>query len=542
MSRSLLIEEEKGMSKIVRALISVSNKHGVVELAQELVALGVEILSTGGTAKALEEAGINVVRIEEHTGFPEMLDGRLKTLHPKIHGGILGQRDNPTHQQQMSLHNLPTIDLVAVNLYPFEQTVAKPECLLAEAIENIDIGGPTLIRAAAKNYRDVAVIIDPADYPSILAEMWAHDGSLSLASKFALAKKAFQLTARYDGAIADYLGGVDEGQRKPFNDTLHLQFFKAQDLRYGENPHQAGVFYREREINEPSIASARQLQGKELSFNNIVDANAALELLKEFVGEIAAVAIKHTNPCGVATSTISTADAFRKAWACDPVSIFGGIVGFNREVDEETAQEILRLYQQGFLEIVIAPAFSARAQEMLVSSKRLQNIRLLEVSMPEQPPLSQHEIKQVVGGLLLQERDLGQVKVADCQVVTRRQPVPAEYQALDFGWKVCKHVKSNAIVFAREDQVIGVGAGQMSRVDAAKVAIMRARDLGLDTQGTVVASDAFFPFRDGVDVAARAGAKAIIQPGGSLRDQEVIEAANEHGLAMVFTQMRHFRH
>jgi phosphoribosylaminoimidazolecarboxamide formyltransferase/IMP cyclohydrolase len=542
------------MSKIVRALISVSNKQGVVELAQGLAALGVEILSTGGTAKILEEAGVSVVRIEEYTGFPEILDGRVKTLHPKIYGGILGQRDNPAHQQQLSLHGLPAIDLVAVNLYPFEQTVAEPECPLAEAIENIDIGGPTLIRAAAKNYKDVAVVTDPADYPAILAEMRANGGSLALASKFRLAKKAFQLTARYDGAIADYLGSTDGEQRqpidkpsgkpsgKPFSDTLHLQFFKAQDLRYGENPHQAATFYREREINEPSIASARQLQGKELSFNNIVDANAALELLREFVGEIAAVAIKHTNPCGVAISTISAADAFRKAWACDPVSIFGGIVGFNREVDEETAEEILRLYQQGFLEIVIAPAFSARAQELLASSKRLQNIRLLAVSVPAQPRLSRYEVKQVVGGLLLQERDLGRVQVEDCRVVTRRRPTPAEYRALGFGWKVCKHVKSNAIVFAQEDRVIGVGAGQMSRVDAAKVAILRAQDLGLDPQGTVVASDAFFPFRDGVDVAARAGARAIIQPGGSLRDREVIEAADEHGLAMVFTQMRHFRH
>lgn len=530
------------MSKIVRALISVSDKRGVVELAQGLVALGVEILSTGGTAKVLEEAGVSVVRIEAYTGFPEMLDGRVKTLHPKIHGGILGRRDDPAHQQQMSLHGLSPIDLVAVNLYPFAQAVAKPECSLAEAMENIDIGGPALIRAAAKNYRDVVVITDPADYPAILTEMRTNGGSLSTESKFHLAKKAFQLTARYDGAIADYLGSTDGERRKPFGNTLHLQFFKAQDLRYGENPHQGGAFYREREINEPSIATARQLQGKELSFNNIVDANAALELLREFAGEIAVVAIKHTNPCGVAVSTISVADAFRKAWACDPVSIFGGIVGFNREMDEETAQEILRLYQKGFLEIVIAPAFSAGAREMLASSKHLQSIRLLEVSMPAHSSLSRYEIKQVVGGLLLQERDLDRVKVENCQVVTRRRPTPAEYRALDFGWKVCKHVKSNAIVFSREDRVIGVGAGQMSRVDAVKVAIMRAQDLGLDTHSTVVASDAFFPFRDGVDVAARAGAKAIIQPGGSLRDREVIEAADEHDLAMVFTQMRHFRH
>jgi len=530
------------MSKIVRALISVSDKRGVAEFAQRLAALEVEILSTGGTAKVLEEAGVSVVRVEAYTGFPEMLDGRVKTLHPKIHGGILGRRDDSVHQQQMSAHGLSPIDLVAVNLYPFEQAVAKPECLLAEAMENIDIGGPALIRAAAKNYRDVTVITDPADYPAVLAEMRANGGSLSLESKFHLARKAFQLTARYDGAIADYLGSLSGERRKPFGDTLHLQFFKVQDLRYGENPHQAGAFYRQRETGEPSITSARQLQGKELSFNNIVDANAALELLREFDEEIAAVVIKHTNPCGVAISTASVADAFCKAWACDPVSIFGGIVGFNREVDEETAQEILRLYQEGFLEIIIAPAFSVRAQEMLAASKRLQNIRLLEAPMPAHPSLSRYEMKQVVGGLLLQERDLGRVKVADCQVVTRRRPTPEEYRALDFGWKVCKHVKSNAIVFSLEDRVIGVGAGQMSRVDAAKVAIMRAQDLGLDTHGAVVASDAFFPFRDGVDVAARAGATAIIQPGGSVRDPEVIEAADEHSLAMVFTRMRHFRH
>jgi phosphoribosylaminoimidazolecarboxamide formyltransferase/IMP cyclohydrolase len=367
-------------------------------------------------------------------------------------------------------------------------------------------------------------------------------GELSAEQKLALARKAFRLTAHYDGAIADYLGSTDEeGKRVPFGETLHLQYVKVQDLRYGENPHQSAAFYRQREINEPCIANARQLQGKELSFNNIVDANAAFELLKEF-DDIAAVAIKHTNPCGVATSQLSLADAFRKARACDPVSIFGGIVGLNREVDAETAQEILDLYKGGFIEILLAPGFSAEAIEMLASSKRLLNIRLMEIPVLPQSSPARFEVKHVVGGMLLQERDFGRVKAEDCQVVTRRRPTAEEYRALDFAWRVCKHVKSNAIVLARSDHVIGVGAGQMSRVESAKIAVARARELGLDTQGTVVASDAYFPFRDGLDVVAGAGATAAIQPGGSIRDKEVIAAADEHGMAMIFTGMRHFRH
>ncbi len=529
------------MLRVSRALISVSDKRGVIDFAHGLTALGIEILSTGGTAKALTDVGIPVVPVEDFTGFPEMLDGRVKTLHPRIHAGILHRRTDPSHQQTMAAHGLKPIDLVVVNLYPFEQTVARPDCTFAEAVENIDIGGPSLLRAAAKNHTDVGVVVDPDDYPAVL-DAFRANGALSAEQKLALAKKAFRLTARYDAAIADYLGSLGAGgQRVPFGETLHLQYVKAQDLRYGENPHQAGAFYRQLEIHEPCIANARQLQGKELSFNNIVDANAALELLKEF-DEIAAVAIKHTNPCGVATSTVSLAEAFRKARACDPVSIFGGIVGLNREVDGETAQEILHLYQEGFLEILLAPCFSPQALAMLASSKRLLNIRLMEIPTFPHPAPARFEGKPVVGGLLLQERDFGRVRVEDCQVVTQRRPTLEEYKALDFAWRVSKHVKSNAIVLARSDRVVGVGAGQMSRVDAAKIAVARARDLSLDTQGTVAASDAFFPFRDGLDVGARAGATAAIQPGGSLRDKEIIAAADEQGLAMIFTGMRHFRH
>ena len=529
------------MTTVRRTLISVSDKRGVVEFAKGLAALGVEILSTGGTAKSLTEAGVSVVPVENFTGFPEMLDGRVKTLHPKIHAGILHRREDSAHVHTMQSHGLQPIDLVIVNLYPFEQTVARSDCSFAEVIENIDIGGPSLLRAAAKNHVDVGIVVDPDDYPGILQTLQTQ-GALSTEQKFLLAKKAFRMTARYDGAIADYLGSLDaEGKRAPFGETLHLQYAKAQDLRYGENPHQSAAFYRQHEINEPCVANARQLQGKELSFNNIVDANAAFELLKEF-DEITAVAIKHTNPCGVATSTASLADAFRKARACDPVSIFGGIVGLNREVDEETAQEILNLYKEGFIEILLAPKYSMQALELLASSKRLLNIRLMEIPTIANPQPERFEVKSVGGGVLLQDRDFGRVRVEDCQVVTKRKPTPEEYHALHFAWRVSKHVKSNAIVLTRSDQVIGVGAGQMSRVDSAKIAVARARDLGLDSKGTVVGSDAFFPFPDGLEVCARAGATAAIQPGGSLRDKDVIAAADEYGLAMIFTGMRHFRH
>ena len=527
------------MPSVSRALISVSDKRGVVEFARGLIALGIEIVSTGGTAQALSEAGVRVVPVEDVTGFPEMLDGRVKTLHPHVHAGILHRRDDPGHVREMNKSGLQPIDLVVVNLYPFEQTIARPDCSFAEAIENIDIGGPSLLRAAAKNHADVGVVVDPDDYPQILTAL--QTGGLSVEQSLELAKKAFRLTARYDAAIADYLGGLNGDEDAPFGETVHFQYVKVQDLRYGENPHQRAAFYRAPEIREACIANARQLQGKELSFNNIVDANAAFELLHEF-DRTAAVAVKHTNPCGVATSETSLAEAFRKARACDPVSIFGGIVGFNRELDPDTVREILDLYQHGFLEIIIAPGFSGQALAMLASSKRLRNIRLLEIPSLADPQPARFEAKPVVGGLLLQDRDRGRIRVEDCQVVTKRRPSAEEYRALDFAWRICKHVKSNAIVLTGPDQIVGVGAGQMSRVDSAKIAVSRAHDLGLETRGSVVGSDAFFPFRDGLDVTATAGATAVIQPGGSLRDKEVIAAADEHGMAMVFAGMRHFRH
>jgi len=525
------------MPKIERALISVSDKRGVTALARSLADLGIEIISTGGTARAIHDAGIPVVAVEAFTGFPEMLDGRVKTLHPKIHGGLLGRRDVAGHREAMAAHGIRPIDLVTVNLYPFEQVTAAGADF-AEAIENIDIGGPAMIRSAAKNHAAVTVLVDPDDYEIVLEELRATRGVVSPETNFRLAQKAFALTARYDGAIADYLGScTSDGERTRYGKSLHLEFFKVQDLRYGENPHQTAAFYRERVLGEPSVTDAHQIRGKELSFNNIVDANAAFELVREF-DETAAVAIKHTNPCGVAISKVSLADAFRKCRACDPVSIFGGIVGFNRVVDEETARELTDI----FLEIVIAPSFSAEALAVFQSAPRFKNVRLLEIPTRADYERRGVDLKRVTGGLLVQDRDLGRVRAADAKVVTKRRPGAEELAALDLAWSVCKHVKSNAIVFARADQVIGVGAGQMSRVDAARLAVMRAETLGLTTKGSVVGSDAFFPFRDGLDVAAAAGATAVIQPGGSVRDDEVIRAADEHGMAMVFTGMRHFRH
>ncbi len=524
------------MARIGRALISVTDKRDVVTFARGLADLGVEILSTGGTAARLTEAGIGVMPVQDYTGFPEMLDGRVKTLHPKIHGGILGRRDLATHRDAMAAHDIRPIDLVAVNLYPFEQVTAAGAAL-DEAIENIDIGGPAMIRSAAKNHAAVSVVVDPDDYETVLAEIHA-TGAVSDATNARLARKAFALTARYDGAIADYLGArTAEGRRTPYGETLHLGFVKLQDLRYGENPHQTAAVYRDRTLGEPSVVGARQLHGKELSFNNLVDADAALALVREFE-ETAAVVIKHTNPCGVATSRVGLLDAFRKAKAGDPVSIFGGIVGVNRVVDLETATALAEV----FLEIVVAPGFAPDALAFLAAASKAKNLRLLEVpSLPERgcPGI---DFRRIVGGLLVQERDGGRVRAADAKVVTRRRPTPEELVALDLAWPVAKHTKSNAIVFARTEQVVGVGAGQMSRVDAARLAVMRAETHGLPTAGTVVASDAFFPFRDGLDVVAAAGATAVIQPGGSLRDVEVIAAADEHGMAMVLTGMRHFKH
>ncbi|NWG03250.1 MAG: bifunctional phosphoribosylaminoimidazolecarboxamide formyltransferase/IMP cyclohydrolase [Syntrophaceae bacterium] len=520
------------MSKIRRAIVSVSDKTGVVSFTKGLAQMGVEILSTGGTAKTLRESGLSVKDISEYTGFPEMLDGRVKTLHPKVHGGLLGQRSKPEHVKKMEEHGILPIDLVAVNLYPFEATVAKADCSLEEAIENIDIGGPTMLRSAAKNYPDVTVLVDPNDYESTLSEL-REKGEISLETNFRLAKKVFQHTARYDGAISNYLGQIEKGKKVyEFPETFTFQVKKAQELRYGENPHQKAAFYREYLLSEPSVSNAVQIQGKELSFNNILDVDSAFETVKEFE-EAATVIIKHNNPCGVAISSKNLADAYRKARNCDPVSAFGGVVGFNRVVDEETAREMVEI----FLEVIIAPGFDPKALEILKAKK---DLRILKT-----PPLTGSfsqvglDLRKVVGGLLIQDRDLGRVSMDQWKVVTKRKPTEEEKKAMAFGWKVAKHVKSNAIVLVREDRTIGIGAGQMSRVDSTRLAVMKAQ---FSTKGTVLASDAMFPFRDGIDTGAESGATAIIQPGGSIRDDEVIAAADEYNMAMVFTGMRHFRH
>lgn len=518
------------MAKITRALISVSDKTGIIDFSKELAGYGVEILSTGGTAKLLRDAGLTVKDVSEFTGFPEMLDGRVKTLHPKVHGGLLGMRSNPEHVAKMKEHGIENIDMVVVNLYPFEATVAKEGCTLPEAIENIDIGGPTMLRSAAKNHPDVTVLVDSSDYAKVLQEMKANSGAVSPATNFGLAVKVFQHTAAYDGAISNYLGarlgeGVDS-----YPATFTIQVKKAQDLRYGENPQQTAAFYVEKQLTEPCVSNAVQLQGKELSFNNIIDLDAAIETVKEFETS-AAVIIKHTNPCGVALGD-TPLNSYLKARECDPVSAFGGIVGFNRLVDAETAKELTST----FLEAVIAPGYTDEALAIFTAKK---NVRVMQVPLLSEYIPSGYDLKKVVGGLLIQGRDLGMVKAIDCRVVTERTPTVSEYEALDFAWRVCKHVKSNAIVFTSRDQTVGIGAGQMSRVDSSRIAVQKAL---LPTGGTVLASDAFFPFRDGVDAAAEAGVTAIIQPGGSVRDEEVIKAANEHEIAMVFTGMRHFRH
>jgi phosphoribosylaminoimidazolecarboxamide formyltransferase/IMP cyclohydrolase len=518
------------MAKITRALISVSDKNGVVEFSRQLAGYGVELLSTGGTAKLLRDAGLTVKDVSEFTGFPEMLDGRVKTLHPKVHGGLLGMRSNPEHVAKMKEHGIENIDMVVVNLYPFEATVAKEGCHLEDAIENIDIGGPTMLRSAAKNYPDVTVLVDSSDYAQVLEEMKASGGAVSPATNFGLAVKVFQHTAAYDGAISNYLGARLTAEVQEYPPVFSLQVKKAQDLRYGENPHQTAAFYVESGITEPCVSNAQQLQGKELSFNNIIDLDAAIETVKEFE-QSAAVIIKHTNPCGVALAD-SPLTAYLKARECDPVSAFGGIVGFNRTVDAATAKELTST----FLEAVIAPGYSEEALEIFTAKK---NVRVMQVPLLDRYVAGGSDLKRVTGGLLLQGRDLGMVNAIDCKVVTERTPTASEYAALDFAWRVCKHVKSNAIVFSNCDQTVGIGAGQMSRVDSSKIAVQKAL---LPTKGTVLASDAFFPFRDGVDAAAEAGVTAIIQTGGSVRDEEVIKAANEHGIAMLFTNMRHFRH
>ncbi|MFO1379711.1 MAG: bifunctional phosphoribosylaminoimidazolecarboxamide formyltransferase/IMP cyclohydrolase [Chitinivorax sp.] len=520
------------MTKIQRALISVSDKQGVLEFARTLAGFGVEILSTGGTAKLLAENGVKVIEVADYTGFPEMLDGRVKTLHPKIHGGVLGRRDLPEHVAAMQQHGIGNIDLVCVNLYPFVQTISKPDCALEDAIENIDIGGPTMVRSAAKNYQHVAIVTDAADYAALSAELQTNAGALSLATRFDLAKKAFSHTAAYDGAISNYLTAIDAaGAKADFPQRFNASFEKVQDMRYGENPHQKAAFYRDLVRVPGAIANYNQLQGKELSYNNIADADAAWESVKTF-DQPACVIIKHANPCGVAIAA-DTLTAYRLALATDSTSAFGGIIAFNREVDAATAEAV----SAQFLEVLIAPAYSAEAKALL--AKKV-NVRVLEV--PLEAGANPYDLKRVGGGLLVQTADIKNVALDELRVVTKRQPSAAELQDLLFAWRVAKFVKSNAIVFARNGQTAGVGAGQMSRVDSTRIAAIKAAAAGLPLAGAVAASDAFFPFRDGVDVIAENGIKAIIQPGGSMRDEEVFAAADEHGIAMVLTGTRHFRH
>lgn len=519
-------------TKIQRALISVSDKTGVLEFAQALAGFGVEILSTGGTAKLLAEHGVKVIEVADYTGFPEMLDGRVKTLHPKIHGGVLGRRDLPEHVAAMAQHGIGNIDLVCVNLYPFVQTISKPNCSLEDAIENIDIGGPTMVRSAAKNYQYVAIVTDAADYAALADELRANAGGLSLATRFALAKKAFSHTAAYDGAISNYLTAIDaDGAKSDFPQRFNASFEKVQDMRYGENPHQKAAFFRELVRVPGAIANYSQLQGKELSYNNIGDADAAWEAVKTF-DQPACVIVKHANPCGVAIAA-DTLTAYRLAFATDTTSAFGGIIAFNHEVDAATAEAV----SAQFLEVLIAPAYSAEAKALL--AKKV-NVRVLEV--PLEKGANPYDLKRVGGGLLVQSADVKNVALDELRVVTKRQPTAAELQDLLFAWRVAKFVKSNAIVFAKNGQTAGVGAGQMSRVDSTRIAAIKAASAGLPLAGAVAASDAFFPFRDGVDVIAENGIKAIIQPGGSMRDEEVFAAADEHGIAMVLTGTRHFRH
>ncbi|GAB4121404.1 MAG: bifunctional phosphoribosylaminoimidazolecarboxamide formyltransferase/IMP cyclohydrolase [Sideroxydans sp.] len=521
------------MAKITQALISVSDKSGVLEFAQGLYALGVKILSTGGTAKLLADNGIPVTEVADYTGFPEMLDGRVKTLQPKVHAGILARRDLPEHVATLKKHDIPTIDLVVVNLYPFAATVAKPGCTLEEAIENIDIGGPTMVRAAAKNHAHVAIVTDPADYADVLAEMQTNDGSVSDATRFELAKKAFSHTAAYDSMISNYLTAIDsDGSKQDFPAQINFNFAKVQDMRYGENPHQKAAFYRDLVAVPGGIASYTQLQGKELSYNNIGDADAAWECVKTFDAP-ACVIVKHANPCGVAIAE-SPLDAYKRAYATDPTSAFGGIIAFNRELDEATAAQIVA---NQFVEVIIAPSVSDAALKVTAAK---QNVRVLTV--PLSFASNQWDVKRVGGGLLVQTPDALNVGPGQLKVVTKLQPTAEQMTDLLFAWRVAKYVKSNAIVFCKGGQTLGVGAGQMSRVDSTRIASIKAQNAGLSLAGSVVASDAFFPFRDGVDVLAQAGAKAVIQPGGSMRDEEVIAAADEHGLAMVFTGYRHFRH
>ncbi|MFM8518516.1 MAG: bifunctional phosphoribosylaminoimidazolecarboxamide formyltransferase/IMP cyclohydrolase [Nevskiaceae bacterium] len=515
-----------------RALISVSDKTGVVELARALVQRGVHILSTGGTARLLTEQGITVTEVSKHTGFPEIMDGRVKTLHPRIHGGLLGRRG--VDESVMSLHGIERIDLLVVNLYPFAETVARPACTYSEAIENIDIGGPAMVRAASKNHDAVTVLVDPADYGVVLRELEQHEGSTTPQLRAWLAAKAFTHTARYDTMVANYLQGRNPAPGSSFPQSLPLVYEKVQDLRYGENPHQQAAFYRDVTPRGPSVSTARLMQGKELSFNKIADADTAIECVRQFVGP-ACVIVKHANPCGVALGADALA-AYESAYRTDPTSAFGGILAFNRPLDAATVRTIL---ERQFVEVLAAPAILPEARSVLATKP---NVRVLELGDLPIDHGAELEYRSVSGGLLAQTRDLGMVRRNDLRVVSRRQPTEAELDDLLFAWQVCKFVKSNAIVYARDRSTLGIGAGQMSRVYSSRVAAMKAADESLEVRGAVMASDAFLPFRDGLDVAAEYGIGAVIQPGGSLRDAEVIAAADEHGMTMVFTGMRHFRH
>ncbi len=523
----------------MNALISVSDKTGIVEFAQALHALGIRLISTGGTAKLLAEQGLPVTEVAQLTQFPEMLDGRVKTLHPKVHGGLLARRELPEHMAALKAHGIDTIDLLVVNLYPFEATVARPGCTLEDAIENIDIGGPAMVRSAAKNWKDVGVLTDAGQYPQVLEELKTA-GKLSDKTRFALSVAAFNRISNYDGAISDYLSSIQEGgARSPFPAQSNGRFVKLQDLRYGENPHQQAAFYRDLQPAPGSLVTARQLQGKELSYNNIADADAAWECVKGFASA-ACVIVKHANPCGVALGK-DALEAYGKAFKTDPTSAFGGIIAFNCKVDGAAAQEVAKQ----FVEVLMAPEFTADALEAF---KGKVNVRILQIALPPggasdwDNGRNAMDIKRVGSGLLVQTADNHELTLADLKVVTKKQPTPEQLQDLLFAWKVAKFVKSNAIVFCKGGMTMGVGAGQMSRLDSARIASIKAQHAGLSLQGTAAASDAFFPFRDGLDVIVDAGASSVIQPGGSMRDAEVIAAADERGVAMVFSGVRHFRH
>ena len=521
------------LRKVSRALISVSDKTGIVDFAQALTNQGVELLSTGGTFRLLSEHNIPVTEVSDYTGFPEMMDGRVKTLHPKVHGGILGRRGKD--DGVMAEHGIKPIDMVVVNLYPFAATVADPNCDLPTAIENIDIGGPTMVRSAAKNHKDVAIVVNAGDYKTVLEEMQANDGQLDYSTRYHLMVKAFEHTAGYDGMIANHFGARNtDNVKRDFSDTFNVQYFKTQEMRYGENPHQKAAFYTEANPTEASVATAVQLQGKELSFNNIADTDAALECVKQF-DQPACVIVKHANPCGVSVA-VDISTAYDLAFATDPESAFGGIIAFNRELDAVTAAKIC---EKQFVEVIIAPSVATDAVAVIAAKK---NVRLLECGTWGNERPQDFDYKRVNGGLLIQDRDNGMITKQDLKVVTARVPTELEMGDMLFAWKVAKMVKSNAIIYAKNNQTVGVGAGQMSRINSARIAGIKAEHAGLEVVGAVMASDAFFPFRDGIDNAGSAGISCIIQPGGSMRDEEVIAAANEHGMAMVFTGMRHFRH